>query len=791
MEKFSPLIYSMNFNWKFHRGDIAKPYRNVDHLYFYDQTKAGFDNGAPNIEWDDSAWEDVNLPHDAVLAVTPISSESASHGFRKRDIYWYRKKFSLPSEYEGKRVFLDFDGVTSKCEVYFNGSLLYNGSTSYTCFSVDLTDRFWCDGRENVLAICINASSTWEGWWLEGAGIYRNVKLIVKNPVGFEEWGTFSCPEKITDEKWQTKISSSVKNISYDKSSIILEHKIIAPNGNFIGENISEYNCEANGITNTNCVLEVNNPTLWDINNPTLYTLESIIKSNNTIIDKQEIKFGYRTITICADTGFYLNGKNIKLKGTCNHEDHACTGAAIPVSIYEYRIKLLLEMGSNAYRCAHGMPARELLDTCDRLGMLVMLENRNFESSPEVISQAECMVKRDRNHPSVVMYSICNEEWKTQGKPEGRKIAQRLKQAILKLDTSRPITGAINDGIDNDFLCEEGISDALDITGLNYSNHLIDDFRKKHPDRPMVGSENNCNMTTRGVYETNESVGHYACYDNEPAFFGFTNRDAWKAFNTRPFMMGYFTWTGFDYHGEPMPVKWPVINGTYGSMDLCGFPKDGYYLHKAFWGNETVLHIVPSHWNFSGSEGKIIKVMTFSNCDETEIFLNGKSLGRKTSPLYEQAEWQVVYESGELKAIGFINGVECASDSIKTAQKPNKLIAELPMGQNLIGDGQYAVPINISSVDKDGILISYDERTINFSIEGDAYIIGVANGNPSNHEPEKGTSRCRLFSGKCQIIIGSKFCSVDGKAKLNIFANDMPKIEIEFSVKADVITRNI
>jgi len=299
MEKFSPLIYSMNFNWKFHRGDIAKPYRNVDHLYFYDQTKAGFDNGAPNIEWDDSAWEDVNLPHDAVLAVTPISSESASHGFRKRDIYWYRKKFSLPSEYEGKRVFLDFDGVTSKCEVYFNGSLLYNGSTSYTCFSVDLTDRFWCDGRENVLAICINASSTWEGWWLEGAGIYRNVKLIVKNPVGFEEWGTFSCPEKITDEKWQTKISSSVKNISYDKSSIILEHKIIAPNGNFIGENISEYNCEANGITNTNCVLEVNNPTLWDINNPTLYTLESIIKSNNTIIDKQEIKFGYRTITIC------------------------------------------------------------------------------------------------------------------------------------------------------------------------------------------------------------------------------------------------------------------------------------------------------------------------------------------------------------------------------------------------------------------------------------------------------------------------------------------------------------
>lgn len=473
-----------------------------------------------------------------------------------------------------------------------------------------------------------------------------------------------------------------------------------------------------------------------------LYTLVNEIYVNGTLSDSSETSYGYRTIEVSCDDGFILNGRRVQIYGTCNHQDHAGVGVAVPDSVNEYRIKLLKQMGSNAYRCAHGNPTPVILDLCDRLGMLVMDENRNFLTAPEGIDQIRSMVLRDRNHPSVVMYSIFNEE-PLQGDPIGKKLAKRLKSEIKKLDSSRFVVGAMNTGMAE----EKGATEVLDITGFNYVTHTFDDFRRKYPKQPMIGSENNSAFTTRGVYESDSEKHIINSYDTEAAQWGNTHRDGFKQIDTRKHIMGMFIWTGFDYRGEPTPFEFPSIGTQFGIMDTCGFKKDAFYLNKAFFTDEPVLHILP-HWNHK--DGDIVKVMPYTNCDEVELFLNGKSLGRNKVDKYDMTEWSVRYESGTLSAVGYINGESAAQTQVRTTGAPKKV--KITTDRDYVyADCMDAVIVNACVVDENGLEVPTASNVIHFSCDG-GEIIGVGNGDPNSHEKDKSDTRS-LFNGYCQAII--------------------------------------
>jgi beta-galactosidase len=499
----------------------------------------------------------------------------------------------------------------------------------------------------------------------------------------------------------------------------------------------------------------IDHPSLWSIEEPNLYRLLSTVESAGAVTDRCETTFGVRTVRFDPDQGLFLNGKPVKIKGTCNHQDHAGVGSALPDRLQSYRIERLKEMGCNGYRTSHNPPTPELLDACDRLGMLVMDETRMMSSSPEGLSELERLVRRDRNHPSVVIWSIGNEE-PEQGTPRGARIAASMKRLVRELDPTRLITEAMNGA------WGEGLSRIVDVQGFNYAGgHAqeladhIDAFHRAFPQQPTVGSETASTVSTRGIYQNDAARGYVSAYDINHPEWAHTAEHWWSVYDERPFLSGGFAWTGFDYRGEPTPYRWPCISSHFGILDTCGFPKDNFFYYQAWWGSKPVLHLFP-HWDWSGREGQEIDVWCHTNLDSVELFLNGASLGTKPVKRNSHVEWKVKYAPGAIEARGAKNGQVVLTDKRETTGAPAKLVLRPDRGQ-ISADGEDVSVIIVAIADAQGRTAPTASNEVSFKTSGPGRVIGVGNGDPSCHEADTPASpteaRRSAFNGLCMAIV--------------------------------------
>ncbi|SHH57194.1 beta-galactosidase GalA [Clostridium grantii] len=729
----------LDFGWRFYEGDIINNSIR-GHQSTYMASKAERAKGAATQGYYDEDWEMVDLPHDYVIKGEYDETENSNHGFLPRNLAWYRRKFKLNEEDRDKRTTLVFDGVATYCTVWVNGHLLARNWSGYNSFEVDFTDVAQYGEELNTVAVRVDTTE-FEGWWYEGAGIYRHVWLNKTNKISVDLWGTYIHPEKSSKDEWFVPIETTIRNDFNESKKIKVSSKIIDIYGKIITEIESETEINFVSKFTVNQEVIVNNPMLWDVEDPNLYKLLTFVIIDEEIIDEYETIFGFRTIEFLADKGFFLNGKGLKIKGTSNHQDHGSLGVALPDRVHEFRIKRLREMGCNGYRCAHNNPATELLEACDKHGMLVMDENRWFETSEEALKQLTTMAKRDRNHPSIIIWSVGNEE-PLQSTEKGRRLVETMKANIKNLDNTRPVTIALNGG----FL-DKAATVASDIIGINYNIKLYDDVHKLNPDKPIVAPEAGATNNTRGIYLDYDPDKHHPAYDTNHAFFGNTHRTAWREANTRDFIMGVFFWTGIEYRGE---ANWPKLFAGGGAFDSSGFKKDNFYLLQAMWTEKPMIHILP-HWNFKGKENRKIDVWVYTNGDTAELFLNGKSLGEQKIDLYEQGKWTVEYETGELYAISKKKGVFHAETKVETTGEAVELKLRLEDPDVRI-DGEDVAIVTVYTVDSVGRKVPTCNYQVEFSTNEAGKIIGVGNGDPSDHDSNV-EPRKKMFNGLCQLIV--------------------------------------
>jgi len=770
-------IALLESDWKFHLGDVANPVAN-NHISAYMANKAGWAGGAARPDFDDSDWPSVALPHDWSVEGGFDPQNHVDNGFLPRGIAWYRRYFRLEPPDRGRYLALQFDGVATHCTVAVNGHVLHRNFCGYTPFTVDFTDVANFGEELNVVAARVDANPI-EGWWYEGAGIYRDVRLIKTSRLHIDTFGVFVCPRRIAGDRWATDIETTLVNASDAQTNCQVIWTIEGSDGKTIARRDQEATLAPRTSRTLAAEIEINGPQLWSLEAPHLYVLKTLVTEDGRDADDDAIHFGYRTIRFDPDHGFFLNDAPVKLIGTCNHQDHAGVGVAVPDSIQEFRIRRLLEMGTNAYRCAHNPPSTSLLDACDRLGMLVMDENRNFGSSPEHLSQLWMMVRRDRNHPSVILWSICNEE-AIQGTAVSANIAKTMQQAIRQLDSSRPVTAAVSGGILN----ENAIATVIEVMGINYQLPLHDQYHTKYPRVPLLASETHCVLATRGTYETNPHEHTFASYDSDVATWGATARTTWEHILARPFVAGAFIWTGFDYRGEPTPHEWPCVNSHFGIMDTCGFAKDAFFFHKALFASQNVLHVFP-HWNWPGREGQPIKVVTYTSCPWAELFLNGQSLGRRQVDPMRTATWDVPYQPGALTVVASDSENQALlSTTLKTTGVPTKLGLEIHPTFNaytIPASGRFAIPVTAFATDADGNRVPTAANFVTFSLNGPAKILGVGNGDPTCHEPDKASARS-LFRGLAQVILQTS--TTPGEIELTADADGLSPAVLYFKSTA-------
>jgi beta-galactosidase len=724
--------------WRFalgHAFDAQKDYGNGTGYFSY-LAKAGYGDGAAAPNFDDRAWRKLDLPHDWAVEQPFSSNASYSHGFKaigrnfpEASVGWYRKNISIPQSDLGKRISIIFDGVFRNSMVWVNGHYLGTEQSGYNSFQYDITDVLNYGGN-NVISVRVDATME-EGWFYEGAGIYRHVWLTKTSPVHVEQNGVFvTSAIKETDAVVTAKaaiINEGKETIDVDVVQTIVDAAGKAVTQNKVA-NVRLAPFERKEISTT---LFVALAKLWSLDSPYLYKLNTGISAENTEYDKLETSFGIRTIKFDAKDGFFLNGVPVKLKGTNNHQDHAGVGTAMPDELIYWRIKKLKEMGCNAYRCSHNPPAPELLDACDRSGMLVLDENRLMRSTADGLNELKRMIIRDRNHPSIIAWSIGNEEWAIENNLTGERIANTLQSFAKSLDSTRPTTAGISGGFNS------GISSVLEVMGYNYlGNGDIDAHHIKHPSQPAMGTEEGSTFATRGIYTTNDNKHYRAAYDQKPRPGFYSIEEGWKFYASRPYLAGIFIWTGFDYRGEPTPYQWPSVTSYFGMMDLCGFPKDNVYYLRSWWTDKPTLHMLP-HWNFAkDSIGKPIDVWVYSNCDEVELLLNKKTQGRKKMELYSHLAWKVNYVPGTLEAVGYKKGNKILSNIVKTTGDAAAL--ELTAHKStLTADNSDLAVITVESLDKNNLHVPDANNEISFSIQGPGKIIGVGNGDPTSRENEK------------------------------------------------------
>jgi len=727
----------MDFDWRFalgHAYDPAKDFYNGTSGFSY-FAKTGYGDGAASPGFDDRSWRKINLPHDWAVEQPFSPKASASHGYKaigrnfpEASVGWYRKKFTIPTSDLGKHIAIAFDGVCRNSIVWVNGHYLGTEPSGYNSFEYDISE-YLNYGGENIIAVRADVTME-EGWFYEGAGIYRHVWLNKTNTLHIATNGTFVTTQ-LKDNA--ADINATAKAINTDKKerSFTISESIIDAEGKTIATSKPQYlKLKPFESQDVKTILTVNDPKLWSLEHPYLHKLITTIEESGTVIDQYQTTFGIRSIRFDANEGFFLNGKHVKIQGTDNHQDHAGVGTAIPDALQDFRIRTLKGMGCNAYRCSHNPPTPGLLDACDRLGMLVIDENRLMGVSSTELNDLKRMIIRDRNHPSIISWSIGNEEWAIEGNITGARIAATMQAYAKTIDSTRYITAAISGGIGS------GISTVIDLLGYNYvATKNTDEQHKKYPDQFSWGTEEGSTVASRGVYVDDMDKHQLVAYDRKQNDFFYSLEQGWKHYATRPYLAGMFIWTGFDYRGEPTPFGWPSIESYFGMVDACGFPKDDYYYLKSWWTNQTVLHLLP-HWNWRGKEGQEIPVWAYSNCDEVELFLNKKSLGKKAMEPNGHLEWKVKYEPGTLEAIGFKKGIKVASDIINTTEEAMQI--KLSADRKAIkADKTDVALITIQADATNSLLVPTADNEITFSITGPGRIIGVGNGDQTSLEPDQ------------------------------------------------------
>jgi len=741
----------LDFGWRFHLGHADDPQRDFGYGAGEEFAKTGeFLRGPSRPDFDVSAWQEVDLPHDWVVELPFENAEPLyNQGFKPvgRDypatsIGWYRRVFDLPASDHGRRLSLEFDGVFRDCQVALNGVFLGRNLSGYAPFAFDVT-ALANYGGPNVLVVRADATEH-EGWFYEGAGIYRHVWLVKTAPQHAAQWGTY-VTSAVHARLATLTVATQVVNEADDTPSCRVRSTVTDPEGRVVASAVTvPARLAAWTGREFSQQLNVQSPALWSVETPRLYRLTTAVEVAGAEVDRYETPFGIRTMRFDPDQGFFLNGQRVELKGTCNHQDHAGVGSALPDRLQAYRIERLKAMGSNAYRTSHNPPTPELLDACDRLGMLVLDENRMMSSSEQALTQFSRLIRRDRNHPCVFAWSIGNEEWFVQGSERGAMIAATMKQVARRLDPSRPITEAMN----GDW--GKGLSSVVDVQGFNYFASDIDEFHRGHPHLPSMGSETASTVSTRGIYANDTTRGYLSAYDLNFPPWAATAERWWSYYDARPFLAGGFVWTGFDYRGEPTPYKWPCISSHFGILDTCGFPKDNFWYYQAWWGGAPVLHLFP-HWNWPGKEGQEIEVWVHSNLERVELFLNGASLGAQDVKRDTHLTWKVPYAPGTLEARGSKGGQVVLTDRRETTGAPARLLL-VPDRDAIAADREDVVVVEARVLDASGRIVPVADDEVTFTVTGPGRIVGVGNGDPSSHEADKGSVR-RAFNGLCMAIV--------------------------------------
>src|SRR6185437_2930222 len=674
-----------------------------------------------------------------------------SHGYKplgrnypETSIGWYRRGFDIPARDFGRRIVLEFDGALQSAQVFLNGSLIGRHDSGYTPFRFDISD-FVSYGGRNILVVRVDATSG-EGWFYEGAGIYRHVWLTKTAAMHFGPWETYVRTDvrpnaailslaTVVENHGSTAADATVHWAIHDARGQIVatarsEPQSIAPAGNV------PFTAEA----------RLESPALWAPETPHLYAATVTVESGGRAQDAERVSFGVRTIGFDAQTGFFLNGKSVKIKGTCNHQDHAGVGAALPDALQWYRLSVLRAMGSNAVRTSHNMPTPEWVAACERMGMMMMCETRRMSSTPEGLADLETMIKRYRNSPAIILWSMGNEEWALQNSPEGAHIIASMVRRAHELDPTRPCTAAVNGSYGG------GVSSMLDVEGFNYNLGAIDAYHRSHPRQPLVGSETASTISTRGIYETDPLRNWVSAYDVNHTSWSELAEEWWQFYAAREYLPGGFAWTGFDYRGEPTPYGWPSISSQFGIVDMCGFPKDYFYYYKAWWRKEPSLHLFP-HWNWHGREGDEIPVWVYSNLDEVELFVNGKSVGSQKVPQLGHVEWKARYEPGSIEARGSKDSKVILTEKRETSG-PAASIRLTADRTEIDADGEDVAILRAEAFDTEGRPVPTADSMVEFTISGPGKIIGVGNGDPNCQESDKEPRRS-LFNGLAQVIVQS------------------------------------
>jgi len=737
---------SLDAGWLFHLGDVVPPAAK-GHGMSYGGAKAGNAGGAAATDYDDSGWRRLDLPHDWAVEGPFDPGENASQGYRPRGIGWYRRYLAVPPSDRGRHVELQLDAIATHSQVWVNGIVVNRNWSGYNGRNIDITPYLRYGEDVNVIAVRVDADAQ-EGWWYEGAGIYRHTWLVKRDALHIATDGVHADPVRQGD-RWIVPVTVDVESSAKVARGAEVEVTVTDPAGRQVATGRARVQVGALESSTARLELSVRQPTLWTLQQPALYRVRSVLRDKSGELDRVDVQTGFRTVRFDADRGFFLNGEPVKLQGVAIHQDHAGVGVAVPESIWAFRLRQLKAMGVNAVRFAHNAPAAEVLDLADRLGLLVMDENRNFNPSPDYLPQLTWLVRRDRNHPSVILWSIFNEE-PLQSTEVGYEMARRMVAEVKKLDTTRPVTAAMHDGLFGDV----NVTQAVDVAGLNYQAWAYDRFHKAHPTQPMTSTEDTSAYMTRGAFESDRAQHVLGSYDDEPSDWGATHRKAWRAIAERPFVAGGFVWTGIDYRGEPTPFEWPSASSFFGAMDLCALPKSAFWIHQAHWVKDRLVVKVLPHWNWAGREGRPVRVMVATNAQRVRVLLNGQPVAEGDVDPIDMVTFQVPYAPGRLEAVALRGGVEVGRDSVETSGAPARLVLT-PDRSALAGDGLDAVPVTVSAVDAQGRPVPTANLPVHFELQGPGAIIGLGNGDPNSHEADKGSDRS-LFNGLAQVIVQAR-----------------------------------
>lgn len=779
----------MDEDWQFAFGNASSPEKDFGcgTEYFNYLTKAAsiHNEGPYSPKFDASkwsaTWKNVNLPHDWVVDLPYAPEASHSHGYKtvgykypETSVGWYRKTFTVPHEDHGKHLYLQFDGIFRDARVWVNGFYLGHEPSGYATHTYDITE-YLNYGEDNLITVRADATLE-EGWFYEGAGIYRHVWLNKVAPVHVAPFGTFiySTLEAPFDKALLT-IETTVENSGLKGGDYRLRHILRDAEGKEVGR------CEASGKALlpkerqlTTGQLQLDNPNLWSTDAPYLYTLLTEVYQEDKLVDTYTTVTGIRHVAFDADRGFFLNGRPLKLKGANMHQDHPGVGVGIPDALQIYRLKQLKSFGCNAYRSSHNPMTPEMLDACDSLGILVIEENRLVGVNEEHTRLLKRMIERDRNHPSIILWSIGNEEWGIEWEESGTRIAATMREYCHRFDPTRLVTAASSSG--------PTILIPVDVAGYNYIlQNPVEQHRKDYPQRCAYGSEETTGSGTRGIYFDAYDKGHMMAYNRKPngpdSLLNCISR-GWKFYDERSYLAGIFYWTGFDYRGEPTPMTFPATGTQFGILDYCGFPKDEAWYLKSWWTDEPVLHILP-HWNLQGHEGENIELWVYSNCDEVELTVNGKNLGRKTMPKNGHLSWTAIYQPGTVKAMGYKNGKKILTRNVETTGAPARI--SLTADRSVIrADNRDVAVFRVELQDKEKRFVPTACDDLTITVNGPVRILGVGNGDPAYQTTERPTDtntrtyQVKAFNGLAQVLLQST--GEAGEATLTVGASSFPSV---------------